>query len=190
MGKTGKNLKAWAKKSWNAVKKDPSIIGKQMDKMKIRVTNVVGKGQDAYGKFQSGDALGGIKAAHSTYRAAVGGRKDDQMLKTNKAYKRAANIGSKTFKAASAFESGDHKSGYKHAMDAARAAMGKAKLQQLQATKAGQHAVAAQHAFLAAKKTHDSGAGRMDSGVSGVKAYADTRKRQTARSAPLLGRNQ
>lgn len=101
-----------------------------------------------------------MKGIHTTYRAAIGGRKDDQMLKTNKGYKRAANIGSKTFKAASAFESGDHQTGFKHAMDAARAAVGKAKIQQLQATKAGQHAVAAQHAFLAAKKAHSGGSGR------------------------------
>lgn len=188
MTKTGKNLKAWAKKSFHAVKKDPSILGRQMEKMQKRVTNVVGKGQDAYGKFSSGDYLGGVKGIHTTYRAAIGGRKDDQMLKTNKGYKRAANIGSKTFKAASAFESGDHQTGFKHALDAARAAIGKAKIQQLQATKAGQHAVAAQHAFLAAKQAHSGGKGRGSALVSGIQAYAGTRKRQTAKSAPLLGR--
>jgi hypothetical protein len=112
------------------------------------------------------------------------------MLRTSKGYKRAANIGSKTYKAATAFEKGDHEGGYKHAMDAARAAMGKAKLEQLQATKAGQHAVAAQHAFLAAKKAHGGGSGRGNAAMSGVQAYADTRKRQTQKSGALLGRNQ
>jgi hypothetical protein len=173
-----KNLKTWAKKSYNAVKKDPSIIGKQMDKMQKRIENVGKKGQDAYGKFQSGDYLGGIKGVHTTYRAAIGGKKDDQMLRTSKGYKRAANIGAKTYKAAVAFDSGDHESGYKHAMDAARAAVGRAKIQQIQATKAGQHALAAQAAFLAAKKGGLSG---------GVTAYVDKRKSQTAKKAPLLG---
>ena len=181
MVKAKKNLKVWAKKAWKDVKKDPSIIGKQIDKMKIRGHNIAGKAQDTYGKGQSGDVLGFIKGAHSTYRATVGGKKDDQWLKSNKDYRRATNVGTKTYKAAEAFNSGDHEGGYKHAMDAARAAIGKAKVQELQATKAGKHALAAQGAYLAAKKAHSGGAGRGDSAMAGINAYAAKRAQQTQR---------
>jgi len=187
MVKAKKNLKEWAKKAWKDVKKDPSIIGKQMDKMQVRAKNITGKAQDAYGKAQSGDYLGAIKGAHATYRATVGGKKDDQWLKSNKDYRRATNVGSKTYKAAEAFNAGDHQAGYKHAMDAARAAIGKAKIQELQASKAGQHALAAQGAYLAAKKAHSGGAGRGDTAMAGVNAYAARRKHQTQKQ-PLLGR--
>jgi hypothetical protein len=191
MGKAGKNLKAWSKKAWSDVKKDPSIIGKQIDKLQKRGLNIAGKAQDAYGKAQAGDYLGAIKSGHATYRATVGGKKDDQWLKSNKNYRRATNVGTKTFKAAEAFHSGDSEQGFKHAMDAARAAIGKAKLIQMQNSKAGKHAIAAQQAFTAAKGAHQGGAGRSETAIAGVKAYADRRKIQTARtssSAPLLGR--
>jgi hypothetical protein len=190
MGKTVKNLKAWAKKSFHAVKKDPSIIGKQMDKMQKRAENITRKGMDTYGKFQAGDYLGGIKGVHDTYRATVGGRKDDQMLKTNKGYRRATNIGTKTYKAAEAFQAGDHDKGYKHAIEAARAAIGKAKLREVQATKAGQHALAAQSAFLKAKAAHEKGMSGGHVAASGIKAYAEKRNNQTAPGRPLLGRRQ
>lgn len=183
-----KNLKAWAKKAGGAIRKDPSVIGKQIDKMQVRANNVTRKGMDAYSKFQGGDYLGGIKGVHTTYRAAVGGKKDDQMLRTSKGYKRAANIGSKTYKAAVAFDAGDHQTGYKHALDAARAAIGKAKIQEVQATKAGQHALAAQAAYMAAKKSTKLGEDGVTAAVRGGQAYAHKRKLQTAKKAPLLGR--
>jgi hypothetical protein len=186
MGKTGKNLKAWSKKAWSAVKKDPSIISKQIDKLQKRGLNVSGKAQDAYGKLQSGDYLGAIRAGHDTYRAAVGGKKDDQWLKSNKSYRRVTNVGSKTLKAAEAFNAGDNEQGFKHAMDAARAAIGKAKLIQMQQSKVGQHAVAARQAYKAAKGAYASGEGGLGTALAGITTYADRRKIQTAKTAPIV----
>lgn len=182
MGKTGKNLKAWSKKAWSAVKKDPSIINKQIDKLQKRGLNVVGKAQDAYGKAQSGDYLGAIRAGHDTYRAAVGGKKDDQWLKSNKNYRRVTNVGGKTLKAAEAFHAGDNEQGFKHAMDAARAAIGKAKLIQMQQSKLGQHVVAGRQAYKAAKGASEGGEGYAGTALAGINTYANRRRIQTAKT--------
>jgi hypothetical protein len=181
MTKAGKNLKAWAKKAAGDVRKDPTVILKQVGKMQKRGENITRKGMDAYGKAQSGDYLGAIKSGHQTYRAAVGGKKDDQWLKSNSKYRRATNVGTKTYLSAEAFHAGDSEQGFKHAMDAARAAVGRAKLHEMQQTKAGRHAIAAQQAFTAARGSHSGGAGRGESAMAGANAYADRRAAQTAK---------
>ena len=180
------NLKKWTKKAVKAVRDDPSVIERQYAKLEKRANNISKKGKGAVAAAQAGDLLGAIKGVHETYRATVGGKKDDQWLKSNSAYKRAHNIGGKTFKAAQAFEMGDDKAAYKHAMDAARAAIGAAKLHQIQHSKIGQHAMAAHAGYKAAKGE----SGRGNKIVAGLTAYAEKRNAQTAPSASAgsLGR--
>jgi hypothetical protein len=188
MGKVKKAISNWAKKAYKDVKKDPAVIERTLARAEKRIRSVGTKATDAYGKAQAGDYFGAAKGAFNTYKAAVGKKQHEKLIESNKAYRRTVNIGGKSFKAAEAFHKGDHESGYKHAMDAARAAVGRAKLEQVKSHKMAQEALAAIHGLQKAKKTGDV--------VEGVQAYVDKRKNQKEKIAnaklpktQLLGRN-
>lgn len=197
MGKVKTAAKKWAKQAWKDVKKDPDVIERTIARAKNRVQNVAGKAAASYGKAKAGDILGAIKGVHNTYRAAVGGKMHKKLLEDNNAYRRAHNIGGKTFKAAEAFSKGDHDSGYKHALDAARAAVGKAKLEEIKSKKVAREALAAVNGFRkAAGLPKDAGTiDRLEAGISGYQEKKKQQKKkmdaqkQNMPGKQLLGRN-
>jgi hypothetical protein len=188
--KAKKGIKKWAQKAWKDVKNDPEVISRTLDRAEKRVRSVAAKGQDAYGKAQSGDYLGAAKAGFNTYKAAVGAKKHKQLIDTNKAYRRTVNVGGKTFKAAESFQAGDNESGYKQAMIAARAAIGKAKLEQIKSHKATKEALAIVHGLNKARGA--KGGSNIDKLEAGISGYTDKKAQQKAKIGgqgvrPLLG---
>ena len=177
MGKVKSASKKWVKQAWKDVKKDPDVINRTIARAEKRIGNVSKKAVGAYAKYQTGDYLGALKGAHDTYRAAVGGKMHKKLLEENKAYRRAHNIGGKTFKAAQAFEAGDHNAGYKHALDAARAALGKAKLEEIKSKKTAREALAAVHGFKKAAGL-PSDASALAKVTAGITGYVEKKKQQ------------
>lgn len=195
MGKVKSAAKKWVKQAWKDIKKDPEVIGRTIERAKNRVKNVQSKGMEAIAKGKAGDVLGALKGVHNTYRAAVGGKMHKNLLEDNKAYRRAHNIGGKTFKAAEAFQAGDHKMGYKHALDAARAAVGKAKLEEIKSKKIAREALAAVHGYrkAAGLKKNSGIIDELEAGIQGYKEKkAQQKKKMDARKpipeTQLLGR--
>jgi hypothetical protein len=193
MGKVKAAAKKWVKQAWKDVKKDPEVISRTIDRAEKRIKNVSNKAKDTVMKAKGGDLFGAAKAAHNTYKAAIGAKKHGELLMDSKAYRRAHNIGSKTFKAAEAFDKGDHAGGYKHAMDAARAAIGKAKLEEIKSYKASREALAAIHGFKKASglPSEASAIKKLEAGISG---YVEKKKQQKEKmigsaKPQLLGRN-
>lgn len=192
MGKIKKAVKQYASKAWKDIKKDPTVISRGLDRAEKRVQSVVSKAQDALSKAKTGDVLGAAKGGFNAYKAAVGAKKHGQLIESSKAYRRAVNIGGKTFKAASAFEKGDHDTGYKHAMDAARAAIGKAKLEQIKSHKLAKEALAAINGIKkAAKVESPSVVKKVEAGIGG---YVEKKQQQKQKiggggTRPLLGRS-
>jgi hypothetical protein len=191
MGKVKKAVKQWASKAWKDVKKDPAVISRSLDRAEKRVKSVVSKASDALQKVKTGDVLGAGKGAFNTYKAAIGAKKHGELIESNKGYRRAVNIGGKTFKAASAFEKGDHNSGYKHAMDAARAAIGKAKLEQIKSHKLAKEALAAINGIKRASKIEGpSIIKKVEAGIGGYVDKKNQQKEKIGSAKPLLlGRN-
>lgn len=190
MGKVKKAAKQWASKAWKDIKKDPTVISRGLDRAEKRVQSVVSKAQDALSKAKAGDALGAAKGGFNAYKAAIGAKKHGALIESSKAYRRAVNIGGKTFKAASAFEKGDHDTGYKHAMDAARAAIGKAKLEQIKSHKLAKEALAAINGIKKAAKVEGT-VKKIEAGIGG---YVEKKQQQKDKiggggTRPLLGRN-
>ena len=192
MGKAKKAVKGYVSKAWRDIKKDPTVISRSLDRAEKRLNNVSQKAMSAIALGKSGDVLGAAKGAFNTYKAAVGAKKHKSLIATNKAYRRTVNIGGKTFKSASAFAGGDHDSGYKHAMDAARAAIGKAKLEQVKSHKLAKEALAVVHGVK--KASQMSGASSIQKLEAGIGGYVEKKKKQKEKVAigkprPLLGRN-
>jgi hypothetical protein len=183
MGKVKKAAIKWVKQAYKDIKKDPSVIDRGIARAEKRIKNVTGKAAGVITQAQAGDVLGSLKSVHSTYRAAVGGKMHKKLLEDNKAYRRAHNIGGKTFKAAEAFKSGDHDSGFKHAMDAARAAVGKAKLDEIKSKKSARMALAALKGYEVAKQTVGSAPTKV---IAGINAYEADRLRRKEKA--LVGR--
>lgn len=192
MGKVKKAVKNYVGKAWKDIKKDPTVISRSLDRAEKRVRSVVGKASGALAKAESGDALGAAKGAFNAYKAAIGAKKHGKLIESNKGYRRAVNIGGKTFKAASAFEMGDHDTGYKHAMDAARAAIGKAKLEQIKSHKLAKEALAAINGIKKASKVE--GPSIIKKVEAGIGGYVEKKQQQKEKiggggTRPLLGRN-
>jgi hypothetical protein len=188
--KAKKGIKKWAQKAWKDVKNDPEVISRTLDRAEKRVRSVATKAQDAYGKAQSGDYLGAAKAGFNSYKAAIGAKKHKQLIDTNKAYRRTANIGGKAFKAAEAYQAGDKEASYKHTMEAARAAIGKAKLEQVKSHKLAKEALAIVHGLNKAKGA--SGGSNIDKLEAGISGYTAKKQQQKAKIGgqgvrPLLG---
>lgn len=188
--KAKKAIKKWAQKAWKDVKNDPEVISRTLDRAEKRVRSVVAKGQDAYGKAQSGDYLGAAKAGFNSYKAAIGAKKHKQLIDTNKAYRRTTNIGGKAFKAAESFNAGDDEAGYKNAMNAARAAIGKAKLEQVKSHKLAKEALAIVHGLNKARGV--KGSSNIDKIEAGISGYTEKKSQQKAKIGaegvrPLLG---
>ena len=195
MGKIKKAATKWVKKAWQDIKKDPEVISRSLDRAEKRIQSVTKKAQDANEKFNKADFVGAAKGAFNTYKAAIGAKKHNKLIEKNKIYRRTANIGGKTFKAASAFVEGDHDAGYKHAMDAARAAIGKAKLEQIKSHKLAREALAAIHGIKKASNLPEGSPDiiRLQAGIGG---YVEKKKQQKQKlqarelkARPLLGRN-
>jgi hypothetical protein len=196
MGKVKSTAKKWVKQAVRDIKKDPEVIDRTIGRTKNRVQNVQLKAMGAIAKGKAGDILGAMKGAQSAYRAAVGGKMHKKLLESDKVYRRAHNIGGKTFKAAEAFQSGDHKMGYKHALDAARAAVGKAKLEQVKSNKVAREALAAVNGFRKAAGLPKE-ADALDKLKAGISGYTEKKKQQKKKmdarkpipETQLLGRN-
>jgi hypothetical protein len=192
MAKIKKAVKKYVSKAIKDIKNDPTVISRTLNRAEKRIKSIATKATDAYGKAQAGDYLGAAKGAFNTYKATVGKKKHEQLIDSNKAYRRTVNIGGKTFKAASAFEKGDHDTGYKHAMDAARAAIGKAKLEQIKSHKLAKEALAAINGIKkAANVESPSAVKKIEAGIGG---YVEKKKQQKDKIGggginPLLGRN-
>jgi hypothetical protein len=175
MGKVKKAATKWVKQAYKDIKKDPTVISRGIARAEKRIKNISGKASTAIAKAKAGDSLGSLKSVHETYRAAVGGKMHKKLLEENKGYRRAHNIGGKTFKAAEAFKEGNHDMGYKHAMDAARAAVGKAKLDEIKSKKSARMALAAMKGYEVAKGTMGSTLSKVG---AGLEAYEADRKRR------------
>lgn len=190
--KAKKAIKKYLAKAYKDVKNDPEVISRTLERAEKRVRSVGEKAKGAYGAAKSGDVLGALSGGFNTYKAAVGAKKHKQLIDNNKAYRRTVNIAGKAYKSAKAFESGDDKEGYKSAMNAARAAIGKAKLEQVKSHKLAKEALAAIHGLNKAKGVEGaSNIGKLEAGIAG---YKEKRMMQKAKqqtqmqgNRPLLG---